>query len=543
MTSPKKRAQILQDHLKKGNTFFPPFTFKEGIGRFDEINWRADFVPELIWIALLIEEYGFDKSKNLACALAILSMQLRQTEQLPDFGMVSAYEPLGETTKRNINKHLDSKGVLQEISKPLVPLVTLYPDCPLSFLIEGEKNRCSVDHASTKVAPILEECLYRGEKLPTLVQAVYYELSIASGKLKFVAPLGPHNTDPIKEYPNTDESKRLASMLRANACHMTAMGHSKKWVQYFWRKGRDIGPCVPKKSSDLHLNDFPQEFILYNTECFKQYHDGCNKLWEYIERNYVIDFYSPLRDEIRLSLFCRIYRLTVHVVSFIPNWTEDIAEIFLRMIIESYIYYMWFKKNGTEESYEKFYVYGLGQQKLRKEHISNYLKKQGVPEEEIEQQNPGLSFLKNHKMDEFIPVNIGNPLDKNLRIIAEEADCREIYSLIFSPASSAIHGMYDSLERFYLKTCLNPFHCYHKVPYYWSKSAVSSYGVINCLEFTDWIFADLVKDLNGKLPDKMPGEIYIENLNDNKALEEFTKRDDVQEWINLSAQFRNNVKE
>ena len=543
MASSKKRSRILQNHLKKGNTFYPPFTFKEGIGRFDEINWRADFVPELIWIALLVEEYGFDKGKNLACILAVTAMQFRQTVQLPDFGTISAYSSLEKSAKENIAKYLDSNGVLKEIANPLLSLVTLYPDCPLSFLLVDQNALCSIEEASNKVAPVLKECLFRGERLPTLTQAVYYELSVASGKLKFVAPLRPHNTDTIKDYPKTDESKRLASMLRANACQMTVMGHSKKWAQSFWRRGRDIGPCIPQQPSDLRLSDFPQEFILYNAECFKEYHERCNNLWEFIERNYVIDFYSPLRDEIILSLVCRIYRLTIHIVSFIPNWTEDVAEIFLRMIIESYIYYMWFKKNGTEKSYQKFYMHGLGQQKIRKEHISNYLKQQGIPDEEIEKHNPGLSFLKNHKMEEFIPVNIGSPLDKNLRIIAEEADCREIYALIFSPASSAVHGMYDSLERFYLKKCLNPFHCYHRVPYYWSKSPISGYGVLNCLAFTDWVLADLMQEIDGDLPEKMPGEVYFEKINDNETLEEFIKREDVQDWIKSSDKFRNSGNE
>lgn len=543
MVASKKHFRILQDHLKKGNTFYPPFTFLEGVGRFEEINWRADFVPELIWIALLVKEYGFDKAKNLACMLAITAMQLRQSEQLPDFGIVSSYSPLDPSTKQNIVDYLEDKNVLQEIVKPLLPLLTLYPDCPLSFLFVGCENNYSSKEAAKVVAPVLEECLFRGEKLPTFVQAVYYDLSIVTGKLNFVAPLKPHHTDPIKDYPQTDESQKLASILRANASQITIMCHSKEWPKKFWRKGRDIGPCMPERPADLYLNNFPQEFILFNTECFKEYHEACNSLWEFIEKNYVIDFYSPLKDEILLSLACRIYRLTVHVVSFMPNWTEDIAEVFLRMIIESYIYYQWFNKNGTEESYKKFYMHGLGQQKLRKEHTTNYLKQQGVPEDEIDKYNPGLSFLKNHKMPEFIPVNIGNPLDKNLRIIAEEADCREIYALIFSPASSAIHGMYDSLERFYTKTCRNPFHCFHKVPYYWYKAPVSGYAVLNCLEFTDWVLAELIQDLNGDLPEKMPGKVFIERINNNDALEEFAQREDVQNWIKSSAKFRDSTEE
>jgi hypothetical protein len=329
----------------------------------------------------------------------------------------------------------------------------------------------------------------------------------------------------------------LASAIRAATLMMTTGSKSKEWAKYFWHRGHELGECVIPPENDLFIGSIPQEVILYHQECFQKYFQIANDIWETIEKYYKIDFYDPLKDEILLSLACRIYRLTIHVISFIPNWTEDISEVFVRMVLESYIYYHWLKKNGKKDDYQKFYEYGLGQQKLRMEHLKQYFKNQGLSEE-AEKQNLSLDFLKRHKMPEFVPVNVGNPLNKNLRIIADEADCREIYALMYSPSSSAVHGMYDSLDLFYSRTCVNPFHCQHKVPYHWSKCPVSTYGPFNCLGITDWVLSDLLSSIDQKVPDKLPGELFIKEILNKKKLDDFSKRADVQKWIKNTKEFQ-----
>jgi hypothetical protein len=315
---------------------------------------------------------------------------------------------------------------------------------------------------------------------------------------------------------------------------------NKGWIKYFWLRGHALGECMVPPQNDLLIGAIPQEVRLYHLECFRRYSERANDLWDKIEKSYKIDFYEPLKDEILLSLACRIYRLTIHVVSFLPNWTEDISEIFIRMVLESYIYYRWLEKNGKQEDYEKFYNYGLGQQKLRVEHIKRYLKEQGLSEDDVRQRQIGFDYLKKHKIPEFVPVNVGNPLDKNLRIIADEADCRELYALIYSPASSAIHGMYDSLDLFYSRTCMNPFHGLHKVPYHWSKCPVSAYGAFNCIDVTDWILSDLLSSIHQEIPNQMPGEVFVKEILDKEGIDDFSKREDVQKWIENLKSFEEN---
>lgn len=537
MNKSRKHSKVLQDHFKKGNTFYPPFTYDRDVSRFEYVNWRGDFVPELIWIAVIIKDYGFDEAKKLACDIAFFADQAALCSTKYDFGIVSSYSFLSEEAKQRIIQKLKSHSDFDKIGRALSPLITLYPECPLSFLTYGFQQEADYNESYKKISDILDELLYRAEKLPTMAQGIHHDIEICTGKLIFAPPLKPKNTDILKEYPDNPESQIVASYIRAGTQMINMSIKNKKWIKYFWNRGHELGACIIPPENDLLIGSIPQEVILYHQECFRQYFERANYLWELIEENYKIDFYEPLRDEILLSLACRIYRLTIHVVSFLPNWTEDISEIFIRMVIESYIYYQWFKKQGKKEDYEAFYNYGLGQQKLRMEHTKQYLKSQGLSEEEIKENKANINYLIKHRMPEFVPVNVGNPLGKNLRIIADEADCRELYALMYSPASSAIHGMYDSLDLFYSRTCSNPFHCLHKVPYHWSKSPVSTYSSFNCITITDWVLSDILFSIGKDIPDKMPGELFLKEILDKNKLDAFSKQDHVQKWIDHSESF------
>jgi hypothetical protein len=541
MRKRKKHSHVLQDHFKKGSTFYPPFTYEDGICRFEQIKWRADFVPELIWIALLVQDYGFDRGKKLTCDVAFFAGESQVFETFHDFGIISSYENLSDEAKKRVIKKLKAHSDFDQIQNSLSHLVFLYPECPISFLTPDCKSKTNFNKAYKTVGAALDEMLYRLEKLPTLVQGVHYDAEICTGKLKFVPPLKPKDTSLLKDYPDSKESKMLASSIRAATQMMTMSIKSKKWAEYFWRRGYDICDCEVAPSNDLLIGNIRQEVILYHQECFRIYSERAGELWDKIDEKYKIDLYDPIKDEILLGLICRIYRLTIHVVSFIPNWTEDISEIYVRLVVESYIYYRWLIKN-KQEDYEQFYEYGLGQQKLRYEHLKEYFKAQGLSQDEIKEHNLEINYLKSHKMPEFVPVSVGNPLGKNLRIIADEADCREIYALMYSPASSTIHGMYDSLDLFYSKKCINPFHGLHRVPYHWSKCPVTTYAVFNCLSITDWIIADILNSLNQPLPENMPGDLFIKEILSEENLDSFSKKKEVQDWIKNTEALRNNDK-
>jgi hypothetical protein len=319
---------------------------------------------------------------------------------------------------------------------------------------------------------------------------VYYTIIVETGKLNFV-PGGP---EPLKierlfDYPDTDEALKVAAILRATSYSMKFDGHLShrpldRWYRYFWETGRTIGECklIPQKG--ISISYLTPDFMRYHLECFREYHEQVTDLFDEILDNYEYSL-DPIKDDIILGLLTRIHRIAVQCLSFIPNWVADVAEALLRMVVDSYIHLHWFLRNATDEDFKKFYDYGLGQQKLLSEHTRAYLEKHGLKEEDISELNISLNYIKKHKMPELIPVHVGSWSKKTLRDLAIEADCREIYAMIYSPTSSVIHGMYDSLDRFYLLQCANPLHGLHKVPYHWAKSPISTYALSNILSLAD----------------------------------------------------------
>jgi len=352
-----KQARALQDHIKRGNTFYPPFTFDGDESRFTHVDWRADIVPELIWLGLLIQKFGFDDALDAACTVAFHADQVKLYGNRPNFGTVSGYGELSAQEKAQLRRRLGKTDLLENLNVALSPLFRLYPRCPLKFLLGNAKPYARKKDAVSVLAPILEECLFRQEKLPTLVQGIYYEALVSSGKLKFVAPVKKHETSPLKDYPDTEESQMVAGFMRCCATSLPMEGQLPGaeartiwWPKYFWQMGLKIGPCDPHRPDDVYPSSLPQSFLMFQMDCFQAYNEACISLWESIHETYPYDLHWPLKDEILLGLASRIYRLTVHIVSFPPNWTDDMGQVFLRMIVESYIYYEWLKSRRPGRS-------------------------------------------------------------------------------------------------------------------------------------------------------------------------------------------------
>jgi hypothetical protein len=522
-----KNSNILRDHVKKGSTFYPPFLLLDGMTHMNQVEWRKGILPEIFWLATIAQDHEFSRAQDLARGLATVTIGVNGNLGLPGIGTMSAFERISSSEWVQIRKRLRAIGLLEPLAKSFAPFVTLYPNAPIRFLFEGESSPFDKIAALDYMRPLLWDCLFRHEKLPTLIQGLYFDMCLASGKLHFAEGLKVHDTTKLADYPDSEESESTAAYLRCHANSICALGNSSDWPKYFWQTGDTLGPCDIPPDEGPQLPVYSQGFILYHLECFRFYNEETMAIWDDFQGHYSRDLYEPLRDEVLLGLACRIYRLTVQVVSFLPNWTEDIGQVFLRMAVESYIIWKWLREKGTEDDFKSFYEHGLGQQKLYMEHLNSYLEAQGLTPEEVAEMNPGLNFLKKHKMPDFIPVNVGNAWKKDLRKISEEAGVKALHSLIFGPTSSVVHGMYDSIDRYYLRQCFNPFHCLHRVPLFWVKNPISVYGAANTLQLMDWVFAEMCVDAGIDVPEPLPGEGYLNRLYDDDAFQGFCEREDV----------------
>ena len=521
--SSEKKRRVLQDYVKIKSTFYPPFLV--GMNPpIEEVSWRDDIMPELLWIAMLVESCGFKEARDCAYNLSLTLNDLCGEEEKSDWLLTSNLVKLPSVRLKAVARRFAGTKPLVEIKKALVPMTRLYPSCPFRSIYEADEIAALTEsEAMKRMAPVLAECLTRRNRLPMLAQAIYYDVSVASGRVCLCEGIPFHNTEILVDAPNSAEAQKVGGYIRCMASMIEPMQKqfSLTWPQTFWTESGNIGQCRPQEVEATYPSSFPQIYLFYLSECFRRYSDSYSRLWNLIILNYPMDLHKPVRREILLGLLCRMYRLVVQQISFPVNWTEDIGQIYVRMLVESYIYYSWLSKKGTSEDFAKFYEHGLGQQKLYMEHLSNYFQEHGIKEDECG--NIGADFLRNHKMPMFVPVNVGNPLGKNLRELAEECECAEIYALLYGPCSSAVHGLYDTLDNHYLRVCVNPFHGGHRIPYFWYKSPISDFGIANGLSLIDWAMEDALKcaGRENDIPEKMPGEVFLQELNDEAAFEQF----------------------
>lgn len=481
-------------------------------------------MPELLWLAMLVESCGFKQARDCAYNLALALNDLCGKEEKSDWLLTSNYLGLPPARLKAVARRLAGTTLLYEFKKGLAPMVRLYPSCPFRFLYEqGEIAALEESVAMKRMAPVMAECIYRCKRLPMLAQAIYHDVGVATGSLLLNKDIPFHNTELLVDAPDSAEAQEVGGFIR---CIATMIEQGQKhfgltWPEKFWTESGKIGQCQPQELDALYPNGFSHIYLLYITECFRKYDDRYSRLWELIVLNYPLELHKPVRREILLGLLCRMYRLVVQQISFPVNWTEDFGQIYVRMLVESYIYYTWLSTKGTPEDFAKFYAHGLGQQKLYMEHLSSYFQENGISEEECG--NVGADFLRNHKLSALIPVNVGEPLSKNLRLLASECGCEEIYALLYGPCSSAVHGMYDTLDKHYLRTCINPFHGKHRIPYFWYKSPISGFGIANCLSLLDWAMADALKcaGRENDIPEQMPGKLFLQDINDEDAFGKF----------------------
>ena len=67
---------------------------------------------------------------------------------------------------------------------------------------------------------------------------------------------------------------------------------------------------------------------------------------------------------------------------------------------------------------------------------------------------------------EMINIELGHWTNKDTRKLASDAGMERFYRLVFSPASSDVHGTWLSLKQSSLDLCAEPLHRYHRLPSY-----------------------------------------------------------------------------
>ena len=244
------RKKVLQDHKRRGKTFIPPF---QHMFTLSEISWVKTMLPELLWIALIQDYHGLREGVALITTFTRIARTCSSSGKKNIFATVSSLGELTKGEKSCLQSELAGLGDLIEIQKALLPLITLYPECPLGFLYSVKPSSSGEEKQSLECLKNLVGGMYNKTSRNTMmVQATATWLAFDSGVLKVFEGLALANFPEIEKYPHTELSEKVAASIRSSIYMFFTEPHypeSSSWPKYFWNRGIEVDRCYFEESA------------------------------------------------------------------------------------------------------------------------------------------------------------------------------------------------------------------------------------------------------------------------------------------------------
>ena len=239
-----RRRPVLPDHQRIGKRLIPPLM--QGI-KYKEISWGKQLIPELIWLALINDRYGYLKGAELALALPRSAEEATKNNQRGTwFATISSYAQLSIEEQKRTVKILRSKNAFDQYRAALLPLIYFYPSCPLSFLFDLEtKTEIGMEELED-IKRVLASIFDRRSVEATFIQANAVYIGFTVGKLVVSPDVSLAKFPEVQYYPNTEVSKQVAASIRDTVNIIFGIDVTKDgltWPTYFWNHGLELEKC------------------------------------------------------------------------------------------------------------------------------------------------------------------------------------------------------------------------------------------------------------------------------------------------------------
>jgi|GEM_PF-1031407 len=253
-----KRSRILSDHQQLGKRFVPPL---QQIGPWKDANWIGVILPEILWIALLNDSYGWVRGAELSLALARAAAEAtgidpkefkKQFGKSPKqmFATTTAYATLSAEQELQVIDQLKKTSHFEPIINGLATLFTCYPNSPLKFLLTGLANyeaTANLEHFKMVLSGLFDR--YDSPATFTMANAMY--IAFCTNKMRVIVDdrnskqdSALANLPAIKDFPKTEESRMVGAGVRASiGVLVTGDNAVTEWPDYFWNRGLELEAC------------------------------------------------------------------------------------------------------------------------------------------------------------------------------------------------------------------------------------------------------------------------------------------------------------
>ena len=235
-----QRPRVLSGHRRQGKRFIPPFLQYMNL---TETRWLDDLVPELIWIALIIDRFERQRGAEICVGLAKAAAAC-STKATGAYAFISEYSRLKSREQQCVIDKLADAEILNELGDALQVLKIYYPESPFAFILSNQESWPVGEDGLNRLKLLIEELSDRRGVTATFVQATAVYVYFLNDKLKVSAGSALADFTAIEAYPSTDASVKVASFIRALLNGFPAsLDLSSDWRNYFWNNGRRIESC------------------------------------------------------------------------------------------------------------------------------------------------------------------------------------------------------------------------------------------------------------------------------------------------------------
>lgn len=232
----KPKKPVLSDHKKVGKRFIPLMAQLF----LSDARWVQRLAPEFLWLGLLHDALGKKRGAEVALKTAQAAREAHGDSQCRWFAMAGSFAQLSPEAKSEVRTALEAGSVLADLETGLEPLALHYPANPMQFLL-----RADGDAPLSTLKAVFADLYNRHNTSATLVQATALYLAFDAGMLKVMATSALANFPKIQDFPQTEESHRIAGAVRSTISMLAFKegAATEEWPSYFWRRGFELEPC------------------------------------------------------------------------------------------------------------------------------------------------------------------------------------------------------------------------------------------------------------------------------------------------------------
>ncbi|MFJ2014699.1 DUF5677 domain-containing protein [Streptomyces globisporus] len=435
-------------------------------------DWVRDDFPDLLWIALIIEQEGDDGARLISSLQQDWLEQTRDAEYSFELdGRLSSLENMSASARSDFLNLISGYDSARLIPKALRTIAGWYPGMPgrWAFAEIGAPSASEIDEMLDTLIRALLLCLGRRGKALTVAAPLGWLL--LSGRLH----LQESQISILSSYPIDPASRPMAEAILTSmygaAKGLAEVGeeapHAERgWAAHFWNANWELTPCMTGDSPPTIMEG--ADVTSAQDAALNQVNELWNEFMEITFSNEV-SLYRPAQHEVVCALAVRAIRGVYAMTQSPLLWGGEHGSAVLRSLVETEILIAWLDHKNDIQLYERFIAYGQGKQKLMRAHVEEAMSEQGG------EGNSNLSDLAS-----FLDGRIGGQGAEmmmevsvhpsfaggsvNTRTMADDVGMQDLYSRVFQPLSASVHGEWSALDNYVVDRCMNPLHRFHRIP-------------------------------------------------------------------------------